>query len=93
MSVALNVGTVPLEAFPKASFSVIVIVEVDVPSAATGLVPTIDEVPATAAPPTNVTIPPDATTGVAIESVFTSALVDFKTQVETPLAFEIEQLP
>jgi hypothetical protein len=41
----------------------------------------------------NVTVPPVAATGVTIDSVFISALVDFNVQVETPDAFVDEQAP
>lgn len=46
-----------------------------------------------AAPEVKVTLPPDFTTGVAIERVLTSATVEVSVQVETPEAFEIEQAP
>ena len=44
------------------------------------------------APAMNVTVPPASTIGVAIERVFTSALVDFSVQVEFPLESLAEQL-
>ena len=49
------------------------------------------ELAATAIPTVKVTVPPAFTTGVAMERVFTSALVDFNVQVETPEALEEEQ--
>ena len=66
-------------------------VEAATPSATTELVPVIDEFAATAAPAVNVTVVPAFTTGVAIESVLISALVDFIVQVEEPAASETEQ--
>ena len=39
------------------------------------------------------TVPPVTPIGVARLSVFVSALLDFKVQVETPDAFELEQAP
>jgi hypothetical protein len=73
------------------SFRVIVMVESDEPSGFVGPVPVIVEFAATAVPAVNVTVPPVLETGVAMARVFTSALVDFTVQVETPLAFELEQ--
>ena len=61
------------------------------PSGSTGLVPAIDEVSVDALPCTKVTVPPLTVTGVAIESVLVSALVDVIVQVETPAALVAEQ--
>src|SRR5439155_17157619 len=51
------------------------------------------ELPAAAAPAWNVTVPPATETGVAIDSVFTSAFVDDKVHVETPEALVAEHAP
>src|SRR5207247_1201088 len=59
----------------------------------TGLVPAIVELPAAGAPAVNVTALPVTTTGDAIDTVFTSALVDAKAHVETPDASVAEQGP
>jgi hypothetical protein len=68
-----------------------VMVELATPSAATGEVPVIVELAATAAPAVNITVPPALITGVAIDSVLDSALVDLSVQVEIPEASETEQ--
>lgn len=70
-----------------------VIVDVAVPSAMTVDVPLIDEFAATGEPAVNVTVPPTFTTGVAIESVFTSATVEARLQTETPEESVTEQDP
>ena len=91
VSVAEKVGTTPLTKLLPASFKVIVTVDVAVPSAITGEVPVMVELAATAEPAVKTTVPPALTTGVAIESVLVSAVIDFRVQVETPEAFEAEQ--
>lgn len=73
VSVAVKVGVAPMTGLFEASFRVMVTVEVAEPSATTGDVPVMEELAATAEPAVNVTVPPAFTTGVAIESVFTSA--------------------
>lgn len=83
--VALNVGVKPGAGFPPASFSVTLIVLVDTPSATIELVPLISEVAATGGPGSNTTVPPIFTTGVAIERVLVSALVEVSKQVEVPV--------
>jgi len=70
-----------------------VTVEVATPFATTGLVPVIVELAATAEPAVKVTVPPLFTTGVAIESVLTSAFVDASVHVDTPDAFVAEHAP
>lgn len=75
----------------KASRIVTVMLEVAVPSATTGEVPAITDVPASGAPATKETVPPDLTTGVAMESVFNSAFVDVRVQVEIPETSVAEQ--
>ena len=48
---------------------------------------------ATAPGSVKVTVPPTSLTGVTIESVFTSAVVDWSEQVDTPEALVTEQAP
>ena len=93
MSVAPKVGVVPEMLLLLASFKVIVTVEVAAPSATTGPVPLILEFAIEAAPGVKTTVPSLFTTGVAMERVFVSATVEARVQVETPLAFELEQTP
>lgn len=66
-------------------------IEVATLFAMTGPVPVMVELAATAAPAVNTTVPPAFTTGVAMESVFVSALEDFKVQVEIPEPSDDEQ--
>ena len=84
--VALKVGVCPATGLLKASLRVIVTVEVEAPSDGVGPVPEIFEFKATAESEIKMTDPSALETGVAIESIFDSALVDFKVQVETPKA-------
>ena len=91
--VALYVGVWPETGLLFTSLKVMVTVEVAVPFATTGLVPVIVEVAATAEPAVKTTVPSALATGVAIDKVFVSALVDDKVQVETPDAFVAEQAP
>jgi hypothetical protein len=84
VSVAENVGTVPITGLLEASLRVTVTVDVAVPSATTGPVPVMLEFAATAAPAVKTTVPSAFATGVAIERVFVSAVDDFNVQVETP---------
>jgi hypothetical protein len=88
VSVAEKVGLNPGVGLFEASLRVIVIVEVAAPSATTGPEPVMEELATTGIPAVNVTVPPIFTPGVAMERVLTSAIVDFKVQVETPEAFE-----
>jgi hypothetical protein len=69
-----------------------VMLEVVAPSATTGPVPVIVELAATGAPPMNITVPPVLEIGVSILSVFTSAFVDLREQVDEPLALEVVQV-
>ena len=71
----------------------IVTVDVAVPFAVTGLVPVIVELTATVEPAVKTTVPSAFTTGVAIDNVFVSAVVEAKVQVDTPEAFVTEQAP
>ena len=75
------------------SFSVMVITDVEEPSATTGVVPVIVEFAAIAEPAVKVTVVPALTNGVEIESVLTSALRELRVQVEIPEAFEAEHIP
>ena len=82
---------VPITGLEFVSIKVIVIVDVEDPSARTDPVPVIDELAAVATPATKDTVPPLSLMGVAIESVFVSALVEVIVQVETPEALVGEQ--
>ena len=84
VSVAEKAGVMPETGLLNASRRVIAIDEEAIPSAATGLVPVIVEVTTAGVPAVNVTEPPDFETGVSIERVFSSALVDARLQVESP---------
>ena len=93
MSVAPKVGTVPTTELLLASFKVTVTVEVATLFATTGPEPVIDELTATAPPGSNTTVPSALLTGVAIERVFVSAVVEVRVQVETPRASVLLQVP
>ena len=67
------------------------IVEVATPSAVTLPVPVMFELPATGAPGSKITVPSVLATGVRIESVFVSAVVEARVQVATPATFVAEQ--
>ena len=68
-------------------------VEASLPSATTGLDPVILELAATGVPAVNVTVLPVLITGVIIERVLTSAVVESRVQVEAPVASVTEQVP
>lgn len=91
--VAAKVGVAPETGLLLLSRSVIVTVEVLTPSAMTGPVPVIEEVPAKADPAVNVTEPSAFTIGVSIWSVLTSARVDLRRHVERPVALVAEHGP
>ena len=91
--VALKVGTIPPTATCAVSFSVIVTVEVETPSAVTGLLPVIDEFAATTAVGAKTTVPPVIERGEVKDRVFVSAVEEAKVQVDVPLAFDAEQAP
>ena len=91
--VALNVGVWPETGLLFTSLKVIVTVEVADPLATTGLVPVMVDVVATTAPAVKVTVPSALATGVAIDKIFVSAIVEDKLQVDTPDAFVTEQAP
>lgn len=90
---AENVGVSVATGLLKASRSVIVIVDVAVPSATTGPVPEIVELAANAAPALKTTVPSVLATGETMASVFVSALVEVSVQVEIPEALVAEQAP
>lgn len=85
VSVAVNVGTVPVTGLLLLSLRVTVTVDVAVPSAVTGLVPVIVELAATAAPATKFTVPPAITTGERSKRVLDSANEELNVQVDTPV--------
>ena len=93
MLVALNVGVSPEIGLLFTSLRVIDTVEVADPLAMTGLVPVTVELAATAEPAVKTTVPSALATGVAIDNVLVSALVEDKVQVDTPDAFVDEQVP
>jgi len=89
-----SVTVLPLTRLLFASLSVTVMVEVVEPSATTevGLALTV-ELPAVAGPALKTTVPSVLDTGVTMDSVLVSAVVDDKVQVETPEALLREQAP
>ncbi len=91
LPVAVKVGVVPLTGFALASVKVIEIVDVAIPSAGIGPVPEIT--PLAALPGVNTTLVPALFIGVKMDKSFVSACVDFKVQVERPLALVAEQAP
>lgn len=91
--VAAKVGVCPETGLLEASLSVIVMVEVDTPSAATGPVPVIEEFATETAPTLNRTVPSVLLIGVAIERVLSSAVVDLSVQFDAPEASVTEQAP
>ena len=92
-SVALNVGISPATGLFPASLSVMVIVDVSLPSEIVGEVPVIVEFAATATSEVKTTVPPVTVTGVKSISVFVSAIEDARVQVESPVASVNEQGP
>jgi len=88
---AVNVGVNAGTGLLAPSRSVMVTVEVATPSAVTVLVPVMFEFAATGAPGSKRTVPSDLETGVRIESVFVSAVVEARVQVETPVTSVAEQ--
>jgi propanediol dehydratase small subunit len=91
--VAEKVGVTPETGLLVASLSVIVTVEDAAPLAITGPEPVMVEFTATADPAVKITVPSVLATGVTIERVLVSAVAELKVQVETPEAFETEQVP
>ena len=85
----MKAGTTPEIKLLLASLIVIVTVAAAVPSAVTGLAPTvIVEVALEAVPEVNTTVvvaAPDAPAGVTIAKVLTSATLEAKVQVEIPV--------
>jgi hypothetical protein len=90
--VAVKVGVCPATGLSLASFRVMVTADDAVPLATIFDVPLMVEKVAKAEPAVKVTLPPVLETGVTIDNVLISALVDFKVQVETPEAFVAEQV-
>ncbi len=90
---AVKVGTIATTGAFAESLSVIVTVDVATPFAVMVDVPEMEEFAATAEPDWNVTVPPVLVTGVLIESVFTSAVVDARVQVDVPAAVVDEHVP
>ena len=88
-----KVGTTPVTGTLDASRNVMVMVEVATPSAVMLLVAEIVEFAATAGPCAKITEPPLIASGVSIESVFVSAVVEVSVQVESPLLSVLEQAP
>lgn len=86
--VAANVGVTPIAGLFPASRSVIVTVELAVPSAVIELVPVMLEFPATGALALKTTgvVTPVNPAGAVMESVFVSATVDLMTPVDCPEA-------
>jgi hypothetical protein len=70
-----------------------VIVETEVPSATTGVLPEILEFAATTALGANTTLPPEKLPGVNKDKVFVSAVPEESVHVDNPLASEEEQVP
>jgi hypothetical protein len=89
----LKIGLSPEIGLLKSSRKVIEIAEVETPSALTGVVPRMVEVVALGLPGIKTTRPSAFATGVAMERVLLSALVDESVQVETPEAFPAEHIP
>lgn len=93
VSVALKVGVSPVTGLLKASLRVMVMVDVEAPSEGVGPEPEIFEFSATAESAIKMTDPSAFDTGVAMERIFDSALVDFRVQVETPKVSVMLQAP
>lgn len=91
VSVAMKVGVSPATGLFEASFMVMVIVDVDTPSAMTGPEPVMVEFRALGPVGLKMTNPPALETGVTIDKIFVSAFNDFKLQVEVPVMSEAEQ--
>jgi hypothetical protein len=91
--VALKIGVTPETGFRNESLREIVMNDTEIPSAETGLVPTISDLVGSALPATKVTVPPAFVKGPVILSVFVSAFVDFRVHVEIPDASVILQAP
>jgi hypothetical protein len=88
---ALKVGVIAGTGLFAPSRRVIVIVDVATPSAVTLPVPVMFELAATGAPGSKTTVPSDFATGVRIERVLLSAVVEARVQVATPVTSVAEQ--
>ena len=89
--VAVKVGVSPATGLLAASRKVIVTVDVARPSATTVPVPAMFELAATGGPGSNTTVPSVLLTGVRIERLFVSAVVEASVHVATPLTSVGEQ--
>lgn len=90
---AEKVGVIPATGLFEASFSVIVTVDVAIPLATTGLVPVMVELAATTMTGVKITVPSLLEKGETSESVFVSAVLDFRLQVDTPVTPLMVQAP
>ena len=86
-------GVTPEIGLLKISLRIIEIAEEEIPSAFTGVIPAMVVVRLLTLPGLKVTVPSDFETGVAIESVLTSALIEERLQVEIPEEFVTEHDP
>ncbi len=89
--VEVKVGTTPDTGFELASLSVIVMVEVEIPSGFTGPEPVMLDVAASTIPAVKTIAGPAFTIGVAIDGILLSAFVDLSVQVAMPEASVAEQ--
>ncbi len=92
-SVALKIGVTPETGFRFASLKVIEINETATPLATTGVVPMMSEFAAAGEPGEKVTTPSAFVTGVTMDKVLASALVEERVHVETPEALVAEHAP
>ena len=90
---ALKIGLTPEIGLLNSSKIVMEMTEEETLLATTGVVPLIVVVTLLGDPGVKTTVPSALITGVAIERVFVSALVDFNVQVDTPSELEEEQRP
>ena len=86
-------GVTPEIGLLKISLRIIEIADEETPSAFTGVVPVMVVVRLLTLPALKITEPSDFETGVAIDSVLTSALIEDRVQVEIPEAFVTEHDP
>jgi hypothetical protein len=90
--VALKVGFTPDKGVLLESLRIMVMVDVELPLAVTGPDPVIEELAGSAVGVVKTTVLPVLTTGVVIESVFVSAVLEASVQVDIPEASETEQV-
>lgn len=91
MPLVVNVGVRPATGLLLASRNVIVTVDVAVSLATTGPEPVMLELAAMGVPASKTTVPPVLLIGAVMESVFVSAVVEARVQVETPDALVAPQ--